>query len=136
MERINAAIAIVVREGKVLVCQRKDDDDLGGYWEFPGGKCEDGETLVECLSRELREEIGITATSPQPLAPVDHTYAHGRVRLHAFICQHESGEPQLLECQAARWIDPRERVNYPFPPANEGLIVEVIRRLAHTASAK
>jgi len=129
MQRTDAAIAIVVREGKVLVCQRKADDVLGGYWEFPGGKCEDGETLTQCLARELREEIGITATSPEPLAPIDHHYDHGHIRLHPFICQHESGEPQLLECQAARWIDPQNLVDYQFPPANEGLIEEVIRRM-------
>src|SRR5437762_4675350 len=90
MDFIDAAIAIVVRDGKILVCQRKADDVLGGYWEFPGGKCEDGETLEECLTRELREEIGITVTSPEPLAPIDHAYDHGQVRLHPFICQHET----------------------------------------------
>ena len=61
MKRIEAAIAIVIRAGKILVCQRKDEDTFGGFWEFPGGKQEDGETLEQCLARELLEELNICA---------------------------------------------------------------------------
>jgi mutator protein MutT len=130
MDFIDAAIAIVVRDGKVLVCQRKDDDVLGGYWEFPGGKCEQGETLEQCLIRELREELCIAARATTALKFIEHSYQHGKVRLHPFICQHETGEPQLIECQAARWIEPRMLVDYRFPPANEPLIAEVIEYLS------
>lgn len=126
MERINAAIAVVARNGKILVCQRKHDDYLGGYWEFPGGKCEDGETLEQCLSRELLEEVNIEASIIAQLTPIDHEYPHAHVRLHPFLCRHQSREPQLLECQAALWIDPRDLPKYQFPPANEKLIEEVI----------
>ena len=134
MKRIEAAIAIVVRAGKVLVCQRKDDDTLGGYWEFPGGKQECDETLEQCLARELREEINITARPTQGLTPITHDYAHAQIRLHPFLCTHETGEPELIECQAAKWINPIELRDYQFPPANEGLIEEVIGRL--TSSVK
>jgi mutator protein MutT len=127
--QIDAAIAIVVRSGKILVCQRKDDDTFGGYWEFPGGKQEDGESLEECLARELREELNIAARPISALAPVVHDYPEAMVRLHPFLCEHESGEPQLIECQAARWINPVELRDYRFPPANEGLIEEIILRM-------
>ena len=130
MNRIDAAIAIVFRGSKVLVCQRKAENHVGGYWEFPGGKCEAGETLHQCLERELREEIGIAARPVARLTPIEHDYPHVQVRLHPFICAHESGEVQHLECQASRWIDPGLLRDYRFPPANEKLIDEAIDYLA------
>ena len=126
MERVDAAIAIVFREHQVLVCQRKDDDDLGGYWEFPGGKCEPGETLEQCLSRELLEELAITARPIARLSTIEHDYPHVQVRLHPFVCSHEHGEVSHIECQASRWIDPPTLRDYRFPPANESLIEEAI----------
>jgi mutator protein MutT len=129
MKRIEAAIAIVVKAGKVLVCQRKDDDTFGGFWEFPGGKQECGETLEQCLARELREELNIAARPTDALTPIVHDYPHVLLRLHPFLCEHESGDPELLECQATRWISPSELRDYRFPPANESLIEEVIEQL-------
>jgi mutator protein MutT len=124
--RIEAAIALVGKAGKLLVCQRKDDDTLGGYWEFPGGKCEEGETLEECLARELREELAIAVRPIARLTTIEHDYPHVLLRLHPFVCQHEAGEVQHLECQASHWIDPPMLRNYQFPPANETLIEEAI----------
>ena len=129
-QQIDAPIAIVVRDRLVLICQRKDDDALGGYWEFPGGKCELGETLEQCLARELREEIDITATPAQRLATIEHDYPDALVRLHPFVCRHVEGEPKLIECQDARWIEPAALRDYQFPPANETLLDEVIELLA------
>jgi mutator protein MutT len=127
LTRIEAAIAVVMRNGKVLICQRRNDDDaLPGYWEFPGGKCEDGETLEQCLIRELREEVNIDARPIRPLPPIEHGYPHALIRLHPFLCEHADGEPQLLECQQAFWIEPQELRKYRFPPANEDLIERVI----------
>ena len=129
MKRIDAAIAIVTRGDKVLICQRKNDDTLGGYWEFPGGKQEDGETLHECLARELREELAIRARPVTQLTTVEHDYPHVQLRLHPFVCAHEDGEVQHIECQDAKWIDPLTLRDYRFPPANEALIEEVIAYL-------
>ena len=61
MKQIDAPIAIITRGNRILVCQRHDHDTFGGYWEFPGGKREDGETLEQCLARELMEELAIAA---------------------------------------------------------------------------
>jgi len=126
MKRIDAAIALVTRDNKLLVCQRKSDDTFGGFWEFPGGKCEVGETLEQCLERELREELAIAARPIARLTTVEHDYAHALVRLHPFVCEHLDGEVQHLECQASIWIDPTALRDYCFPPANETLIEEAI----------
>src|SRR5688572_5349945 len=131
--RIDAAIAVVTRGGKVLVCQRKDDDTLGGYWEFPDGKCEAGETLEQCLARELREELAIAARPVVRLTTIEHDYPHTLLRLHPFVCAHESGEVQHLECQASHWIDPVKLRDYRFPPANETMIEEAIAWFARQA---
>jgi len=133
MKQIDAAIAIVMRGTKVLICQRKDDDTFGGYWEFPGGKQECGESLEQCLARELREELNITATPTAALPPVEHRYPQACVRLHPFVCEHQAGEPELIECQQALWIDPPRLRDYRFPPANVQLIEDVITRLALAA---
>jgi len=136
MKRIDAAIAIVCRDRKVLVCQRKDDDTLGGYWEFPGGKQEAGETLEQCLARELREELAIAARPIARLATIEHDYPEVQVRLHPFVCAHESGEVEHLECQASRWIDPHALRDYRFPPANERMIEEAIAYLTADAAER
>jgi mutator protein MutT len=128
-ERIDAPIAIVVRDQLVLITQRKADDTLGGYWEFPGGKCELGETLEQCLARELREEIDIIADPTHRLETIEHDYPTALVRLHPFVCLHVEGEPKLIECQDARWIEPTALRDYQFPPANERLIEAVIKLL-------
>jgi mutator protein MutT len=135
MKRIDAAIAIICRERKVLVCQRKDDDTFGGYWVFPGGKQEAGETLEQCLARELREELAISARPVARLATVVHEYPTAQVRLHPFICEHEAGEVEHLECQASHWVDPPALRDYRFPPANEQLIEETIAYLASAWAA-
>lgn len=125
-EKIDAPIAIVIRRKLVLITQRKADDTLGGYWEFPGGKCETGETLEECLARELREEIDIVAQPIQRLDTIEHDYPTAVIRLHPFICRHIQGEPKLIECQDARWIEPLALRQYQFPPANDELIEQII----------
>lgn len=101
----DVAAAVTVREdGHVLVAQRNPDDMLGGLWEFPGGKREDGETLPECLAREMREELGVEVGVGELLIVVKHAYTHFRVTLHAFRCRLAAGEPRCLDCAAFRWV--------------------------------
>jgi mutator protein MutT len=129
MKCVEAAIAIVTRGGKVLICQRRAQDKFGGYWEFPGGKLEPGETIEDCLHRELQEEVALVARPIHSFPPIEHDYPHARVRLHPVHCEHVSGEAQKLECQDTRWIDPEELEAYRFPPANEELVRELRRYL-------
>jgi len=129
MKKIDAAIAVITRAGKILVCQRKENDTFGGYWEFPGGKREKGESLEQALARELQEELGIAALPMHAFEPVVHDYKTAVITLHPFLCQLTEGEPQLIECQAAEWVDPPALRNYKFPPANEALIETIIAHL-------
>ncbi|HEV2294217.1 MAG TPA: (deoxy)nucleoside triphosphate pyrophosphohydrolase [Tepidisphaeraceae bacterium] len=127
MKQVDAAIAVVTRGGRILVCQRHDTDTLGGYWEFPGGKREHDETLEQCLARELMEELAIRATPLAQLTLIEHNYPHARIRLFPFVCELEEGmEPRAIECQAMEWIDPPRVKTFRFPPANDALLDEVV----------
>jgi A/G-specific adenine glycosylase len=103
----DVAAAVTVRDdGAVLVAQRNIDDMLGGLWEFPGGKREDGETLHECLMREMREELGVEVEVGEQVAVIEHAYTHFRITLHAFWCRLRNGQPCCLDCAAFRWVGP------------------------------
>jgi A/G-specific adenine glycosylase len=88
---------------EVLVAQRRQDDMLGGLWEFPGGKREAAESLPEALRRELREEMGIEIEVGESLTTVKHAYTHFRITLYAFICALRNGDPRCIECQDFKW---------------------------------
>ena len=119
--------AVVVSAGKVLCVQRGPDGALPGLWEFPGGKCEPGETLEECLRRELFEELGIRIDVPIPFQIIRHEYAEKTVELHFFRCRIETGQATAIDCAEIRWVLPRELGDYKFPPADRP-IIEALRR--------
>jgi len=113
-----AAAATIRADGRVLVAQRNTDDMLGGLWEFPGGKCEDGESLSECLAREMREELSVEIEVGEQLVVVKHAYTHFRITLHAFCCRLKGGEPRCLDCAAFRWVLPSELDTLPMSVAD------------------
>lgn len=108
--------------GQILIDRRRQDGLLGGLWEFPGGKLEANETVEACIEREIREELGIEITVGDCLIVVDHTYSHFRVTLNVHHCRHVAGEPQPIECDEVRWVNPADLEQYPFPKANLQII--------------
>ena len=110
-------------DGRVLIAQRKAGDMLGGLWEFPGGRREPGETLAECLQREMREELDLEIAVGEPVTIVRHAYSHFRITLHAFHCRVVSGEPQALGCADFRWVQLSELARFPFSVADQKIIV-------------
>jgi A/G-specific adenine glycosylase len=128
--RTDVAIAVIVRDGKVLVCRRPPTGTFPNFWEFPGGKREPSESIRDCLRREVREELALDVESVQALSTIDHNYPHRSIRLHPYVCRHDGPEPQLLAAQESAWVDPADLPTYQFPPANEPLIAEVIAYLA------
>lgn len=101
---IDVAVGILIREnGDVLLGQRPQGKHYAGYWEFPGGKVEPGESIEEALRREFMEELGIAILSEEPWCGVEYRYPHAHVRLHFFITRHWQGEPQSRENQAFAW---------------------------------
>lgn len=121
------AAAVTTRaDGRVLLAQRNTDDMLGGMWEFPGGKREDGETLPECLVREMREELDVTVEVGERLTVVEHAYTHFRMTLHAFRCRLLDGEPRCLDCADFRWALPAEMAEFPMSVADRKVMQTLI----------
>ena len=108
--------------GEVLIDQRLDDDLLGGLWEFPGGKQELEEDIEETIAREIREELAIEVEVGESLISLEHAYSHKRLLFVVHVCNWREGEPQPLESQQCRWVEPSQLVEYPFPSANAKMI--------------
>lgn len=113
---------LIWNDGKLLIARRNEDGFLGGLWEFPGGKQENGETLQHCLKRELSEELSIAVDVGERLVAVNHAYSHFRITLHAFHCSYVSGTPQALGCAEWKWISPSRLGEYAFPRADRKVI--------------
>ena len=106
--------AVVLREGKILLAKRPSKGLLGGMWEFPGGKVEKGESLEDCLVREIREELAVQIRVGEDFGVYRHAYTHFRITLHAFLCELTEGEPQPLEAAELAWVSPADLGNYPM----------------------
>ncbi|MFB2923907.1 MULTISPECIES: 8-oxo-dGTP diphosphatase MutT [Aerosakkonema] len=108
--------------GQILIDKRRQGGLMGGLWEFPGGKIEPGETVEECIKREIWEELGIEIQVGDRLMAIDHIYSQFAVTLTVHHCRHTNGEPQPLECDEVRWVTLDELDLYTFPEANFQII--------------
>jgi mutator protein MutT len=119
--RILVAAAVIRRGDEYFVTRRHAGVHLEGYWEFPGGKCEEGETLVACLEREIREELDARISVGEEILAVSHAYPDRTVELRFFDCA-LLDEPRPVLGQEMRWV-PREHLrSLAFPPADAELL--------------
>ncbi|AFZ14531.1 mutator MutT protein [Crinalium epipsammum PCC 9333] len=109
-------------QGQILIDRRRAEGLMGGLWEFPGGKVEPGETVEECIQREIEEELGIEIAVGDRLITIDHDYTKFRVTLTVHHCRHLTGEPQPIECDEIRWVNLEQLDHYTFPEANIQII--------------
>ena len=121
VETLVVTAAVIEERGRFLVTRRQKGVHLAGYWEFPGGKCEAGESLTACLERELREELDVGARVGEEVFTTTHTYPERRVELHFIRCD-LVGEPRPLVGQEMRWMPREELASLEFPPADADLI--------------
>lgn len=118
------AVALVDRDGRVLLAQRPEGKNLAGMWEFPGGKVEAGETPELALIRELKEELGID-TGESCLAPLtfaSHRYDDFHLFMPLYVCRVWKGAVTAHEHQNIAWVYPRDFNQYTMPPADIPLI--------------
>jgi 8-oxo-dGTP diphosphatase len=121
VKTIVVTAAIIQRDGRYLVTRRQPGAHLAGVWEFPGGKCDDGESLTACMARELVEELGIKAKVGAEVFAIAHDYPDRRVELHFFECQ-TADDPLPQLGQEMRWVGKEELHALEFPPADAELI--------------
>ena len=120
------AVGVIWKRGKILIAKRFAKDLLGGLWEFPGGHQEPGESLAECVGREIREEVDLTVEVEKEFAAVDHAYSHFSITLHAFHCRWLQGRPRAIGCSEWQWVSPRELAHYAFPAANRKIFPRLL----------
>jgi A/G-specific adenine glycosylase len=111
---ITVSAAVIQRDGKVLIAHRPRGGLLGGMWEFPGGKREEGESLPDCLQREIKEELDAEVEVGRELGVFQHAYTHFRVTLHAFYCTLNGHEPQPIQTDEIRWVALTELAQFPM----------------------
>lgn len=109
-------------QGQVLIAQRRPDTAGAGYWEFPGGKHEADETLVQTLTRELQEELGVTPIQPQHLLSGPNPAAIRPVRLHVWLVTQWHGVPYGREGQRVIWCPRAELTQWALLPGNQPLL--------------
>jgi 8-oxo-dGTP diphosphatase len=116
-------VAVIWNEQEqILIDRRRPEGAMGGLWEFPGGKIEPGETIQECIQREIYEELAIKIEVGEHLITIDHSYTHLRVTLTVHHCRHLTGIPQPLECDEIRWVNLTDLEQFAFPLANVQII--------------
>ncbi|MEO8258561.1 MAG: (deoxy)nucleoside triphosphate pyrophosphohydrolase [Acidobacteriota bacterium] len=128
MTRIIVGAAVIERDGRFLITRRQKGVHLEGLWEFPGGKCEPGETLPGCLARELREELDVEAVVGEEIFTTVHAYPERLVELHFLRCE-LIDEPRPQLGQQMQWAARAGLHRLPFPPAD----IELIRKLTRQA---
>lgn len=122
-ERVHVAVGVIRdAQGNILIARRHADSHQGGLWEFPGGKLEGGESVVQALRRELQEELAIHMHSASALLQIKHDYADKSVLLDVWLVENFTGSAEGREGQPLRWVDSRSLSNFSFPAANQAIV--------------
>jgi 8-oxo-dGTP diphosphatase len=116
---IRVVAAVIEREGRYLITQRRPTAVLALLWEFPGGRVEAGETDAAALKREVRHRLGVEVEAGQLISFVSHPYEKYVVDLYLYECHIKSGELAPLVVHAFKWVTSAEFDQYPFTPADE-----------------
>ena len=123
--RIVVVAAVVERDGCFLLTLRPRGTHLEGHWEFPGGKCEPGESHATALAREMREELDVDARVGPLVHAVTHAYPERTVELHFYACE-LAGAPTPMIGQQMRWVPRAALAELPFPEADADLIRRLV----------
>lgn len=122
---LQVTCAILLKDDKILICQRAASMKLALKWEFPGGKIEEGESKQECLSREIKEELGIDITILEELSSVTHHYPDFSICLFPFLCQTSNPKLKVKEHAQVKWVRLEELEQYDWAAADIPIVKEL-----------
>ena len=122
--KIVVSIALINNENEILLSKRPEKKHLSGFWEFPGGKVEEGETPEKALIREVKEELNIDISNKciAPLSFSEFDYKNFQLLLLLYICRRWDGVPMSMENNKLEWVKPNMLRDYKMPPADDALI--------------
>ena len=126
-----AAAVIRDPQGRILLTKRLSDAHLGGQWEFPGGKLEEGESPEEAVVRECKEECDIDIRVCDILDVTFHSFSDKDVLLLFYDCEWKSGEVVHIGVADHVWVTGEDLPNYPLPPADAPVVAKILKRLRH-----
>lgn len=127
LKKLTISVGIIRNlQNEIFITQRDTSSHMAGFWEFPGGKVEEGETPSKAVVRELQEETGIVAEQPVLIKSLEHTFPDRVITLHFYLIEKWQGEPYGKEGQPMRWIPQAQLQVEDFPPANESIVKALI----------
>jgi 8-oxo-dGTP diphosphatase len=123
---IRVVAAVIAKDDRYLVTQRRPTAVLPLLWEFPGGKVEAGETDLEALKREVKHRVGVEVDPGAQISSVSHEYEHYTVELHLYDCRITRGEPTAANVHQFRWVESDDFDRLPFTPADEASMTKLL----------
>ena len=115
-------VAAIIKENEKYFATQRGYGEFKGWWEFPGGKIENGESKEEALKREIREELATEIEIDRFITTVQFDYPEIHLMMHCFICHITAGQPQLLEAKAAKWLDKNDLASVEWLPADRAIL--------------
>ena len=115
-------VAAIIKENEKYFATQRGYGEFKGWWEFPGGKIENGESKEEALKREIREELATEIEIDRFITTVQFDYPEFHLIMHCFICHITAGQPQLLEAKAAKWLDKNDLASVEWLPADRAVL--------------
>ncbi len=127
MKHIHVAVGVIWQDQHILLALRGAHLHQGGRWEFPGGKVEAQETVLQALQRELHEELAIEVTEAAPLMQLRYQYPEKLVLLDVWTVSRFAGDPRGVEGQPLRWVPVAQLADYHFPDANQPIVERILQ---------